>query len=113
MDEAAEKGMTLREAVRSCLGGSGATAGGASSMTALAAYWPATGRLETHAAQPAFPPLAEREHKDSVAPNTYAAIVREGTLPVLPGRVTPLADFLRQCADRLLGADIASIGADR
>lgn len=91
----------------------GIDAGGSASMTALAAYWPASGLLEAWAGFPATPPLPEREQADRVAPRTYGAMRDEGSMRTYPGRVTPLGAFLRDCGDRLAGCQVAAAGADR
>ena len=91
----------------------GLDAGGSSSMTAAAAYWPSSGRLEVRAALPNVPSLAEREAADRVPPGTYASMVSAGELALLPGRVTPLAEFIRRCGAWLAGVRVLAMGADR
>ena len=86
--------------------------GGSSSMTALAAYWPATGRLEVWGAFPDNPSLMERGRADGVG-GLYEQMAARGELRTYPGRVTPVSDFLRDCADRLAGERILAAGADR
>lgn len=91
----------------------GLDAGGSASMTAAAAWWPATGRFECWAALPASPPLAERERADGVGKGDYAAMRARGELTTYPGRTTPLGAFLGDVGARLAGCRVACVGADR
>ena len=84
--------------------------GGSSSMTALAALWPGTGRLEAWAAFPDTPDLKTRSEADN-AP--YLDMLERGELTLYAGRVTPAAVFLRDCAERLAGQRVIAAGADR
>ena len=84
--------------------------GGSSSMSALVALWPATGRLEAFAAFPDTPGLQTREEVDN-AP--YAQMLTRGELALYSGRVTPVGEFLKDCAARLAGERIIVAGADR
>ena len=86
--------------------------GGSSSMTALAAFWPSTGRLEAWGAFPDNPSLAERGRADGVG-GLYEQMAARGELRTYRGRVTPVADFLADCAERLAGERILASGADR
>ena len=86
--------------------------GGSSSMTALCAYWPDTGRMETWGAFPGDPGLADRGQADGVG-NLYERMAEQGNLLVYPGRVTPVTPFLRHCAQRLAGVSVALLGCDR
>ena len=86
--------------------------GGSSSMTALCAFWPSSGRLECWGAFPDNPSLAERGRNDGVG-NLYEQMERRGELRTYPGRVTPVVDFLADCADRLAGEWVMAAGADR
>ena len=73
----------------------GVDLGGSASMTAAAAYWWETGRLEVKAALPGIPDLHTRQMGDGVG-NRYQRMVDRGELQVYPGcRVTPVAPFLR------------------
>ena len=83
--------------------------GGSSSMTALAAVWP-NGRIETWGGFPNNPPLKERARVDG-AP--YELMAERGELKVYAGRVTPVQEFLRDCAARLAGERVLAAGADR
>ena len=84
--------------------------GGSSSMTALAALWPGTGRLEVWAAFPDTPDLSTRAEVDN-AP--YEQMRERGELALYAGRVTPVGEFLKDCAARLAGEKIIAAGADR
>lgn len=88
--------------------------GGSVSMSALVAYWPATGRLESYAALPGIPALQERERADVVPAGSYAAMRDAGELTVYAGeRITPVPRFLGECAMRLRGARVLAAGGDR
>ena len=84
--------------------------GGASSMTALTALWPGTGRIEAWAAFPDTPDLKARAEVDN-AP--YEQMRERGELFLYGGRVTPVGEFLQDCAARLAGERIIAAGADR
>ena len=86
--------------------------GGSSSMSALAAVWPGTGRAEVWGAFPGTPNLADRGTADSVG-NLYSRMEARGELKVYEGRVTPIAEFIKDCAARLAGERVLSAGADR
>ena len=86
--------------------------GGSSSMTALAAFWPSSGRLEVWGAFPDNPDLETRGRADGVG-GLYGQMERRGELRTYPGRITPVAEFLRDCAERLAGDRILAAGADR
>ena len=86
--------------------------GGSSSLTALAALWPETGRLEAWAAVGDTPGLLERSRADGLG-DTYCQMESRGELATYPGRVTPVAAFLQDCADRMADSRIILAGADR
>ena len=86
--------------------------GGSASMTALAAVWPETGRLECFGAFPGTPSLAERGVADGVG-DTYVQMEARGELKVYAGRITPVGEFLTDCANRLAGQRILAAAADR
>ena len=90
----------------------GVDLGSSASMSAAVAYWPKTFRLESWAAFPSMPSLAERGSADGVG-NLYERAVELGELMTFPGRVTPAGDFFAGVLDALQGADVQSIGADR
>ena len=86
--------------------------GGSASMTALAALWPRSGRLETWGAFPAVPDALSRGAADGVG-GLYAQMVERGEVALYGGRVTPVGAFLADCADRLRGERVIAAGADR
>ena len=86
--------------------------GGSSSMTALAAVWPRTGRCECWGAFPDTPSLADRGTADGVG-DLYLRMESRGELKLYAGRITPVAEFLKDCAARLAGERVLVAGADR
>ena len=90
----------------------GFDAGVAASMTAGAAYWPATGRLECLAALPATPTLAARGQADGVGAR-YELMEKRGELKTFPGLVTPLKEFISYWMEILEGIRIVGFAADR
>ena len=83
--------------------------GGSSSMTALTALW-SNGRCEAWGAFPGTPDLKQRARVDGAR---YELMVTLGELHVYAGRVTPVQEFLRDCAARLAGERVLAAGADR
>ena len=86
--------------------------GGSSSMTAAVAYWPESGRMETWGAFPGEPDLGERGQADGVG-NLYERMRERQEVKVYRGRVTDVARFFEDCADRLAGVRIVAAAADR
>lgn len=86
--------------------------GGSTSMTAAAAVWPATGRMEVKAAFPSRPSLLDRGRADGVG-NLYVTMHEAGELETFDGLVTPVAEFLLSVWDWLQGERILEVGADR
>ena len=84
--------------------------GGSVSMTAGAALW-LNGRLELWAAFGDVPKLAERAAADQ-AGGAYQAALERGELWTFPGRVVPVATFLRALMANLRGAEVVALGAD-
>ena len=84
--------------------------GGSSSMTSLAVIWPDSCRLEVWGAFPGTPALKERARVDG-AP--YELMAERGELKIYAGRITPVSEFLRDCAARLAGERVLAAGADR
>ena len=76
----------------------GVDLGGASAMTAAAAYWPHSGRLEATAWFPALPNLAERGLADGVG-DAYERLGAAGELMTMPGRTVPVWDVFRWVFD--------------
>ncbi|GEM_PF-2275332 len=83
--------------------------GEATSATAAAAIWPATGRMETWMGFGEVPPIRDRQRRDS-AP--YEAMVKRGELRLYPGRVVRPEAFLTDLAADLVGCRIAGAAAD-
>ena len=83
--------------------------GEATSATAAAAVWPATGRLETWMAFGDNPPVGDRARRDD-AP--YAAMVKRGELTLYPGRVVHPDVFLSDVQADLAGCRVAAAAAD-
>lgn len=83
--------------------------GEATSATAAAAIWPATGRFETWMAFGDVPSLRDRQRRDS-AP--YEAMKERGELWTYPGRVVRPDVFLADLAADLAGCSIAASAAD-
>ena len=83
--------------------------GGSSSLTAAAALFE-NGRVEVWAACPSIPDLSERSRVDGA---NYLLMEKRGELRTYAGRVTPVGEFLKDCAARLTGCKVISAGADR
>ena len=86
--------------------------GGSVSLTAAAALWPASGRLELWAALPDVPPLRDRSISDGVR-GLYERAAERGELRLCPGRVADLPLFLGGVAAALSGSRVARVGCDR
>lgn len=90
----------------------GVDLGGSASMSAVAFYWPNTGRLEAVAAFPTSPTLADRGARDGVR-DRYVEMSDRGELVTMGERVVPAADFLTAIMRRLDGAPVECLTADR
>ena len=77
----------------------GIDVGGSRAMTAAAAYFLDTGRLEVFGAFPSIPTIEERDLADQ-AGGIYPRLVDAGELVTLGQRVVPLGDFISLCALR-------------
>ena len=86
--------------------------GGSSSMTAASVYWPETGRLEAWGAFPDVPDLATRGVLDGVG-TRYGVMEERGELRTYPGRVTPVAEFMADLAERVDSEMVVAVAADR
>ena len=87
--------------------------GGSTSMTCAVAYSRDTGAMICRGAFGDSPPLSARARKDRMG-TLYDRMVREGELRLYPGRVVPIADFIRDVlAEFGKMGRIAAIGADR
>ena len=78
--------------------------------SAIAAFWPDTGRLESLAAFGDTPGLSERGLRDGVG-RLYMDMARRGELITTPGRVVDVPDLLREAMDRFGPPD--AVAADR
>ena len=90
----------------------GFDAGGAQSMSAAAAYWPETGRLDSFQCFPKTPDLADRGDSDGVG-KLYTRAAASGQLWLLGERVSDLAAFLERIAANLGGSMVSGIAADK
>ncbi len=88
----------------------GCDLGTSAAMSAIAAYWPATGRLETVAAFPLDPPLAERGLRDGVG-GLYVETQTRGELIQTGQRAVDLDGLLTEALTRF--GRPAVIAADR
>ena len=86
--------------------------GGSSSMSSLAVIWPRTGRCECWGAFPDTPSLANRGTADGCG-SLYLRMQSRGELKTYAGRITPVGEFLKDCAARLAGERVLVAGADR
>lgn len=68
-------------------------------MSAAAAFWPDTGRLEAVACFPEHPSLAARGLADGVG-NVYARMHARGELIIAGRRVSDIGQLLRECLTR-------------
>lgn len=73
--------------------------GGSAASSAIAAYWPETGRLEAVAAFPGVPTLAERGLRDGVG-RLYVTAVERRELLVMGERAVPVVGLVREALDR-------------
>ena len=78
----------------------GVDLGTSAAQSAIAGFWPETGRLESVAAFPHDPPLAERGLRDGVG-GLYVECARRGELLTLGGRSVDVAALLRAALERL------------
>ena len=85
--------------------------GGATSMTAAAAFFPQTGLIKLLGGFPASPSLVERGKADNVG-SLYSDMFRRGELKVYPGRITPVDEFLLDFKKILGNARVILAGAD-
>ena len=88
----------------------GADLGTTAAMSAVAAFWPDTGRLEVLAAFPSEPSIAERGLRDGVG-GLYSNMERRGELIVAGGRVVDVETLLRESMGRFGPPD--AVAADR
>ena len=88
----------------------GADVGSTSAQSAVSAYWPESGRLESMAAFPAVPTLAERGLRDGVG-NLYEQCYAAGELIVCGENAVNVSGLLAAARDRF--GQPAVIWADR
>ena len=89
----------------------GVDLGGTAASSAVAAFWPVTGRLEALAAFPAVPmSLAERGLRDAVG-RLYVDCAARGELLTCPGRTVSPAFLLREALNRF--GRPAAVASDR
>ena len=86
--------------------------GGSASMTAVAFYWPETGRLEALGTFPTSPSLADRGAADGVS-GRYVEMHDRGELSLLGYRTVPIADWLKHVMKQVENEHVAAIIADR
>ena len=77
----------------------GVDLGATAAQSAVAAYWPRTGRLEAVAAFPGEPPLAERGLRDGVG-RLYVDCWQRGELLVLGGAAADAPGLIREAVSR-------------
>ena len=77
----------------------GVDLGGAASMSAACAYWPASGALEAVGCFGAVPDLRERGLRDGVG-RLYADMARRGELVLAGGRVPDVSTLLSEVLER-------------
>ena len=88
----------------------GVDLGTTAAMSAIAAFWPDTGRLEVLAAFPSEPSIAERGLRDGVG-GLYTDMERRAELIVTGGRVTNVEQLLQEAMSRFGPPD--AVVADR
>ena len=88
----------------------GVDLGTTAAASAIAAFWPDTGRLESLAAFGDTPGLSERGLRDGVG-RLYMDMARRGELITTPGRVVDVPDLLREAMDRFGPPD--AVASDR
>ena len=69
-------------------------------MSALAAFWPLSGRLEVFAAFPEHPSLRERERLDRVGGNVYQRLFTAGELIACGPRIVDVPELLQRALQR-------------
>ena len=86
--------------------------GGSASMSAVAFYWPETGRLEALGTFPTLPGLADRGAADGVG-NRYVEMHDRGELSVMGEKTVPIALWLKTVIKQVEGELIGALIADR
>ena len=86
--------------------------GGSASMSAVAFYWPATGRIETLGTFPARPSLGDRGAADGVG-RRYVEMKDRGELGTLGEATVPVTPWLASIMQHVAGEPVAAVVADR
>lgn len=86
--------------------------GGSASMTAVAFYWPETGRFEAHGWFPSIPGLADRGAADGVG-GRYEIMKDSGELSTLGERTVPVRAWVADVMTRAQGFQVAALVCDR
>ncbi|MEO0958931.1 MAG: hypothetical protein AAFY66_10790 [Pseudomonadota bacterium] len=81
-------------------------------MTASAAYWPASRRLEVRGWFPSDPDLLARGDSDHVG-GRYAEMARRGELETVGGKIVPAREWIARTVAWVGGDAIGCIVADR
>ncbi|WP_422028870.1 terminase large subunit domain-containing protein [Roseovarius sp.] len=90
----------------------GVDLGGSRSMSAVALYWPETGRLEAFGAFPTKPSLSDRGAADGVR-GRYVEMAKRGELVALGETTVPVGPWLAGVAQKLNGQAPVAIVGDR
>ncbi|MCL6251115.1 terminase large subunit [Altererythrobacter sp. KTW20L] len=106
--EVAPDDLPAREGICIC----GTDLGGSRSMSAVAFYWPETGRLEALGTFPAKPGLADRGASDGVG-GRYVEMQERGELSVMGENTVPAGRWLAEVVRQLDGITPACIVGDR
>ncbi|SDL79837.1 terminase large subunit domain-containing protein [Paracoccus chinensis] len=86
--------------------------GGSASMSAVAYYWPSTGRLEALGTFPCNPGLGDRGASDGVS-GRYLEMESRGELNTLGDKTVPVALWLNQVMAQIEGENVSALVADR
>lgn len=86
--------------------------GGSASMSAVALYWPDTGRLEVYGSFPSDPGLMDRGQADGVG-ERYLRMFERGELTTIGAKTVPVAAWLGEIWRRIEGETVSAIVADR
>ena len=86
--------------------------GGSASMSAVAFYWPQTGRLEALGTFPSRPSLLDRGQTDGVG-DRYVQMQGRGELSTLGDQTVPVAAWLVEIMKHIEGQSIAALVMDR
>lgn len=86
--------------------------GGSASMSAVALYWPDSGRLECYGTFPSDPGLLDRGQADGVG-DRYVRMYERGELTTLGAKTVPVAAWLGEIWRRIEGETVGAIAADR